>query len=102
MKKEHFELLNPAKFWTPSEISFDSSIVPPKPGVYAWYFRQIPPLVPTKGCHTFKGLTLLYVGIAPQKPSKDKKKPSARTLQDRLELHIRRNADVSTLRLSLG
>lgn len=102
MKEEHSELLNPFKLWAPSDISRDSSIVPQKPGVYAWYFRQIPPLVPTEECHTFEGLPLLYVGIAPRKPSKGKTKQSKRTLRDRLKLHVKRNADVSTLRLSLG
>lgn len=102
MKKEHFELLSPSYLWSPSDISQDSEVVPQKPGIYAWYFRQIPPLVPTDGCRTFKGLTLLYVGIAPRKPPKSKKRQSQRTLQGRLKLHVKRNADVSTLRLSLG
>jgi len=102
MKKELYELLNPFKLCVPSGISHDSSIVPEKPGVYAWYFRQIPPLVPTERCHTFKGLPILYVGIAPRKPPKDQTKQTKRTLRDRLELHVKGSADVSTLRLSLG
>ena len=102
MKKEHFELLSPSKLCASSDISQDSSVVPQMPGVYAWYFRQIPPLVPEEGCHTLRGLTLLYVGIAPRKPPKGKTEQGTRTLRDRLKLAVKRNADVSTLRLSLG
>ena len=102
MKQEVASLLNPSQFWMPSDIVRDISIVPKKPGVYAWYFRTIPPRVPIAGCHTHKGLTLLYVGIAPRKPSRGGGKQSRRTLQDRLALHVNRNADMSTFRLSLG
>lgn len=102
MRKEHLELLVPSRLCAPSEIAQHSSVVPKMPGVYAWYFRQIPPLVPAEGCHTLRQLTLLYVGIAPRKPPKRKTKQGARTLRDRLKLHVVGNADVSTLRLSLG
>jgi len=39
------------------------------PGVYAWYFRQIPPGVPTDGCTECQGRTLLYIGISPSAPA---------------------------------
>lgn len=102
MKEEHFELVSPSRLWAASDISEDSSVVPKKPGVYAWYFRQIPPLVPAEGCHTLRGLTLLYVGIAPRKPPKANTDQGTKTLRDRLKKHVNGNADVSTLRLSLG
>lgn len=42
------------------------SPVPRLPGVYAWYFAEVPPGVPTEGCHRALEYTLLYVGIAPE------------------------------------
>jgi hypothetical protein len=70
-------------------------------GVYGWYFREIPPLVPVEGCATHQGLTLLYVGISPRKPSKEGK-ASGQQLRKRLRGHLQGNASGSTLRLTLG
>ena len=70
--------------------------MPREPGVYAWYFREIPPSVPTSDCRQARGATLLYVGIAP------KQGPSAQTLRSRIRYHYRGNAEGSTLRLTLG
>src|SRR3954451_14241714 len=72
------------------------SPVPKSPGVYAWYFRDVPSAVPTSGCITRDGLTLLYVGISPGK------RPSTQTLFHRLRYHYQGNAEGSTLRLTLG
>jgi hypothetical protein len=102
MRREHLELLSPSKLCAASDIGQDGSVVPQMAGVYAWYFHQIPPLVPAEGCHTLRGLRLLYVGIAPRKPQKREKAQATRTLRDRLKLHIKGSADVSTFRLSLG
>lgn len=44
------------------------SAAPKLPGVYAWYFDQVPPGVPVEGCHEVAGHVLLYVGIAPKGP----------------------------------
>ncbi len=71
--------------------------VPKEPGVYGWYFRMIPPLVPTDGCVTIAGRTLLYVGIAPASSRSSKS-----NLRTRIRTHLRGNASGSTLRLSLG
>jgi len=71
-------------------------------GVYAWYFREMPPTVPAARCHTHDGRTLLYIGIAPRQPSKTGKRPSTRTLRHRIRNHMRGNAYGSTLRLTLG
>jgi GIY-YIG catalytic domain-containing protein len=76
--------------------------VPKHAGAYAWYFRQALPGVPTTGCHMFKGLWLLYVGICPNKPPKNGKAPSKRTLVNRLADHLTGNAEGSTLRKTLG
>lgn len=83
-------LLNSAKLWAPSEILTRPSPVPAEPGLYAWYFCEVPPGVPTDGCVMREGATLLYLGISKQ------------SLRTRLRSHLRGNACGSTLRLSLG
>lgn len=72
------------------------SHAPTANGVYAWFFREIPPDVPTNGCVLRNGLTLLYVGIAPSRVG------SKATLRSRIRQHYRSNAAGSTLRLTLG
>jgi hypothetical protein len=93
-------LLYPDKLHETSVLDRPSSI-PRVSGVYAWYFAEVPPGVPTHDCHQVLDHTLLYVGIAP-KETRGTVKPSQRTLYDRLSDHIRGNAEGSTLRLTLG
>jgi hypothetical protein len=76
--------------------------VPRAPGVYAWYFRDLPPLVPPDGCIVRDGLTLLYAGIAPKAPPNNGARASEQTLCHRIRYHMRGNAYGSTLRLTLG
>jgi len=52
--------------------------------VYAWYFKQIPTLVPTEDFITWQGLTLFYVGISPSKPTHERK-AFGRFLQEMLD-----------------
>ena len=70
--------------------------VPSKPGVYAWFFKEIPGPVPTTGCVAKDGLTLLYIGISPKNAF------SRQNLRRRITYHYRGNAEGSTLRLTLG
>lgn len=93
-------LRNPAKLWSRNEV-LNTDIVPRSPGVYAWYFREIPPGIPTFGCIVHDGLTLLYAGIAPRKRSAAGA-ASGSTLRSRLRQHFRGNASASTLRMTLG
>jgi hypothetical protein len=94
-------LLDPPKVWSRSE-ALVSGCVPRAAGVYAWYFKTLPPLVPDSGCWVRQGLTLLYVGIAPKEPPQNGRKPSSQTLARRIRYHLRGNAYGSTLRLTLG
>jgi hypothetical protein len=94
-------LLNPQRVWSRIEV-LDDDCVPRSPGVYAWYFRDLPPGVPTIDCVKHTDLTLLYVGIAPKEPPKNGKPASVRTLRSRIRYHMRGNAYGSTLRLTLG
>jgi hypothetical protein len=85
-----------------SEVLSRPSPVPDKPGVYAWYFRRIPPGVDVTGCHQVEGLTLLYVGISPKEPPANGRPPSRSTLRRRIQTHFSGNAEGSTLRKTLG
>jgi hypothetical protein len=95
-------LLRPQHLYCRTEILFRPSPVPKSPGVYAWYFDEIPPSVPIERCHHALGHTLLYVGIAPRQPNVQTLNPSARTLRHRMRDHLSGNAEGSTLRLTLG
>jgi len=95
-------LLNPKRLWCREEILARPSPVPGQPGVYAWYFRQIPRGVPIEGCIRHQGSTLLYVGMSPKEPSKNSATSSRQTLRSRLRQHFAGNASGSTVRLSVG
>lgn len=97
MGQEIQELLAPAKLWLRTEILITKpSPIPAQSGVYAWYFRQFPAVVPIQDCHCYNDYTLLYVGLAPSRPN------SSNCLRKRIKQHYRGNAYGSTLRLSLG
>lgn len=70
--------------------------VPQASGVYAWYFKNIPSIVPASNCNELGNYKLLYVGIAPSSGT------SSATLRSRIRTHFRANASGSTLRLTLG
>ena len=70
--------------------------------MYAWYFGEVPPLIDATGCHRWKDLTLLYVGISPKAPPLNGRPPSRSTLRARLRTHYAGNAEGSTLRRTLG
>ena len=69
--------------------------MPAAAGVYGWYFREIPPGVPTRPCERRDGLTLLYVGISPSRAK------SKGMLRKRIVTHYRPEG-ASTLRRTLG
>jgi hypothetical protein len=54
--------------------------VPKRSGVYAWYFKEPPPGIDTRHCHTSDGKTLLYIGIAPRPPYADGRTAAAMLL----------------------
>ncbi len=70
--------------------------MPASRGLYAWFFREVPPDVPTDGCERLNDLSLLYVGISPSRAT------SRQSLRKRIRYHYRGNAGGSTLRLTLG
>lgn len=95
------ELVTYARMWSKLDIWDKAKLPPPKSGAYCWWFKELPPLVPTESCLTRHGFTLLYLGFSPQKPSKNAK-PSERHIRQRIRYHFRGNASGSTLRLTLG
>ena len=96
------DLLSPPRSWSRDEILSKENPVPRLPGVYAWFFKRIPPVVPLDGCRTINTMTLLYVGISPKEPPKVGAGSSRQTLRSRIRYHYRGNAEGSTLRLTLG
>ena len=95
-------LLHPVRLYGATDCLCRPSPIPTAPGVYAWYFDEVPPGVPFLGCHRALGHTLLYVGIAPKEAKGRAAKPSIRTLRQRMRDHFNGNAEGSTLRLTLG
>jgi hypothetical protein len=95
-------LLAPQRVWSRTEVLASPSPVPKSPGIYAWHFKNIPPLVPAAGALTIGGLTLLYLGISPKAPATNGSRASRQSLRSRLQYHMRGNAEGSTLRLTLG
>jgi len=93
------ELISPPKLYSRMEILSKPSPIPNIHGVYGWFFKEIPSLVPSDGCIKHKGLTLLYVGISPDKKCKPNSKQD---LKKRITYHYRGNAEGSTLRKTLG
>ena len=96
------KLLCPARLYSRAEVLSQPCPVPKEPGVYAWFFKQIPPGVPVDSCIVNGDLTLLYVGISPKAAPKNSAPASRQTIRSRLRSHMSGNAEASTLRLSLG
>jgi len=93
------KLLYPKKVFSRKEVLSKEDFVPAKSGIYGFFFKSIPPKVPTKQCITFQNLTLLYVGISPDIVNKPDSKSN---IKKRLQTHYSGNASGSTLRKTLG
>jgi hypothetical protein len=95
-------LFAPTRLFAADEVMSSPSAAPAGPGVYAWYFDEVPPFIDASGCHAWQQRTLLYVGISPKAPPMNGCAPSRSTLKARLRTHYGGNAEGSTLRLTLG
>ena len=89
-------LLSPSRICSRSEFLARSCPVPKEGGIYAWYFRELPPAVPCCRVPEFKGLKLLYIGTSPATAN------SRNNLRRRIRADFNRNASCSTLRMTLG
>jgi hypothetical protein len=94
-------LLHPERLYSVTELSTAPTLIPQEGGVYAWWFSEAPPGVPVDDTVANEGRRLLYVGIAPRKPSAAGSF-SSRTLRHRLLTHCRGPIASSTLRRTLA
>lgn len=85
-----------------AEVLARPSPVPQEPGVYGWWFLELPAEIDTRRCVVRDGRTLLYAGISPKEPPKNGRAPSKQSLRTRIQTHYTGNAEGSTLRRSLG
>jgi hypothetical protein len=94
-------LLQPERLYGVTELSKAPTLIPQEGGVYAWWFSRMPPEVQPEETATHGGRRLLYVGIAPRKPSATGS-VSDSTLRNRLLNHCRGPLASSTLRRTLA
>jgi hypothetical protein len=94
-------LLHPSRLYGVAELSDTPTLIPQEGGVYAWWFSEAPPVVPIDDTAVHEGRWLLYVGIAPRKPSAAGS-VSSRNLRHRLLTHCRGPIASSTLRRTLA
>jgi hypothetical protein len=87
-------LTSPECLFRPTQVlaSFPSEAK----GIYGWWFKTVPPPVPSEGLCKFKGMSLLYLGVGPDSER------SRRFLRQRMGDHIKPDASRSTFRNSLG
>jgi hypothetical protein len=90
----------PDRLYSRADVLARPSPVPTRPGVYAWYFKEIPPGVPTANSKRRGDKTLLYVGVSPTERRSGI--ASRQNLRLRLRQHFAGNAYSSTLRFTLG
>ena len=93
------ELIKPERLFSRQQILSKPSPIPEIHGLYGWYFNNIPPFVLTDKCVRHQKMTLLYVGISPDKKNKPQSKQH---LKKRITNHYAGNAEGSTLRRILG
>jgi hypothetical protein len=96
------ELTSPSRLWSRAEVLARPSPAPAEPGIYAWYFRELPGCVDAADCVRNGDSTLLYIGISPAAPPKNGRRRSRQTLRSRIRSHFKADASRSTLRLTLG
>jgi hypothetical protein len=94
-------LLHPERLYCVSELCNAPTLIPQEAGVYAWWFSKVPPAVPVETTAIHGSRLLLYVGIAPRKPSAAGS-VSDSTLRNRLLNHCRGPLASSTLRRTLA
>jgi hypothetical protein len=92
-------LLSPKRLFQVGELRACPSLIPAEPGIYGWWFSKELRGVPIDGTHRQGRWRLLYVGIAPSRPTSARR---PRTLRSRLKDHCRGPAAKSTLRRTLA
>jgi hypothetical protein len=91
------QILHPGIIHRPTDVNK----APSKKGVYGWLFTPGSLPVPDAPYACTEGFELMYVGIAPKRPSINGKESASR-LRSRLTTHSKKDASRSMLRLTLG
>ena len=90
-------LVYKGRLFSRSDVNAKPCPVPQEPGLYAWFFNDIPDTVPTENCYGREGWKLLYIGIARSSLT------SKATLRNRIKgQHLNGNCYGSTLRRTLA
>ena len=94
-------LLHPMRLYSAADCLCRPSPIPTSPGVYAWYFDEVPPGVPVAAVIS-AWATHCSMSASRRRRRRGRPKPSIRTLRNRMRDHFSGNAEGSTLRLTLG
>jgi hypothetical protein len=94
--------LSPPRIWRRADVLSRPSPVPAAPGVYGWWFDELPAAINVALCRRREDHFLLYTGISPKRPPMNGRPPSKSQLRQRIETHYTGNAEGSTLRKTLG
>jgi hypothetical protein len=94
--------LQPEHLMPASALIRDRTLVPAEAGIYAWWFRTELPPVPSEGTLEKDGYRLLYVGIAPRRPSRAGRESQGNLRKRILSNHLGNSLGRSTLRRSLA
>ena len=82
-----------------ANVQDSPKLIPTENGIYFWWIKNLPDVVPLEGCIRLGEYYLVYSGISPDKKGKPNSKSTLRT---RLRTHYFGNAEGSTLRRTLG
>ncbi len=96
------ELLAPNCLLPARDVIADDNLIPKLAGIYAWWFRDAPSKIPQIGTDSRDGYHLLYVGIAPRRPSRAGIESRSNLRKRILKCHLGGQIGNSTLRLSLA
>lgn len=92
-------ILFPTCVYSRLDLQEDPSIIPAENGIYFWWIKNLPDIVPLDNCVKYGEYHLVYSGISPDKKGKPNSKSTLRT---RIRTHYFGNAEGSTLRRTLG
>ncbi|GAA5530220.1 GIY-YIG nuclease family protein [Herpetosiphon gulosus] len=98
MDDQLIPLLRPTTIMPVAKLIDQLATIPAESGMYGWWFKTLPPQVPSAGCWQVDDWTLLHIGISPSGHNPK----TTRHLRQRLNDHLSGGANRSTLRMSLG
>jgi len=78
MQSEVDDFLTPRRIWRREDILSRPSPIPAAPGVYGWWFDELPAPIDVALCRRWEDHFLLYTGISPKPGSTDEQGLSRR------------------------